>query len=205
MILGVLGVFHADVVEELAVLHSAYIFLITTEDQPGFFIVEDDVVLHHDAASHTALVLRPHFDAEIALGDDVVLDDDVHATVHIDARAVAAFVGGPAAEDAVAFANAVAADLMANPVSADELQRAVEPTKQAIERAASGNSFWLNQLKGATYDPERFVALGKLYSDYNDVTPAILQALAQRYFIKDKAWKLVVAPQSGDAAVSAAR
>ena len=104
-----------------------------------------------------------------------------------------------------AFADAVAADLIANPVSADELQRAVEPTKQAIERAASGNTFWLNQLKGATYNPERFAALGKLYSDYNSVTPAILQALAKRYFVKDKAWKLVVAPQSGDGPANAAR
>ena len=104
-----------------------------------------------------------------------------------------------------AFADAVAADLIANPVSADELQRAVEPTKQAIERAASGNTFWLNQLKGATYEPERFAALGKLYSDYNNVTPAILQALAKRYFVKDKAWKLVVAPQSGDGQANAAR
>jgi zinc protease len=104
-----------------------------------------------------------------------------------------------------AFADDVAADLIANPVSADELQRAVEPTKQAIERAASGNTFWLNQLKGATYDPERFVALGKLYSDYNNVTPAILQSLAKRYFVKDKAWKLIVAPQSGDGAVTATR
>jgi zinc protease len=103
-----------------------------------------------------------------------------------------------------AFAEAVAADFIANPVSADELQRAVEPTKQAIERAASGNTFWLNQLKGATYDPERFVALGKLYSDFNDVTPAILQVLAKRYFIKDKAWKLVVDPQSSDGTGAAA-
>ena len=102
-----------------------------------------------------------------------------------------------------AFADEVAADLVANPVSADELQRAVEPTKQAIERAASGNSFWLNQLKGASYDPERFAALGKLYSDFNDVTPAILQSLAQSYFIKEKAWKLVVEPQSGDGAATA--
>jgi zinc protease len=90
-------------------------------------------------------------------------------------------------------------------VSADELQRAVEPIKQAIERAASGNTFWLNQMKGASYNPERFVILGRLYSDFSDVTPAILQALAQRYFIKDKAWKLVVTPQSGDSAVTAAR
>jgi zinc protease len=39
--------------------------------------------------------------------------------------------------------------------------------------------------------------LGKLYSDYNGVTPAILQSLAKRYFVKEKAWKLVVAPQGG--------
>jgi predicted Zn-dependent peptidase len=45
--------------------------------------------------------------------------------------------------------------------------------------------------------------LGKLYSDYKDVTPAILQSLAKRYFVKDKAWKLVVAPQSGDSAAAA--
>lgn len=96
-----------------------------------------------------------------------------------------------------AFADDVAADLVTNPVSADELQRAVEPMKQAIERAASGNTFWLNQLKGATYEPAKFTALGKLYSDYNGVTPAILQSLAKRYFVKEKAWKLVVGPQGG--------
>ncbi len=96
-----------------------------------------------------------------------------------------------------AFADDVAADLVKNPVSADELQRAVEPMKQAIERAASGNTFWLNQLKGATYEPAKFTALGKLYSDYNGVTPAILQSLAKRYFVKEKAWKLVVGPQGG--------
>lgn len=104
-----------------------------------------------------------------------------------------------------AFADEVAADLSANPVSADELQRAVEPMKQAIERAASGNTFWLNQLKGATYEPARFTALGTLYSDYTGVTPTILQALAKRYFVKDKAWKLVVAPQGAGAPVTAAR
>lgn len=104
-----------------------------------------------------------------------------------------------------AFADEVAADLSANPVSADELQRAVEPMKQAIERAASGNSFWLGQLKGATYDSARFTALGTLYSDYTGVTPTIVQALAKRYFVKDKAWKLVVAPQAGGARQTVSR
>ncbi|MEP7348764.1 MAG: insulinase family protein [Sphingorhabdus sp.] len=96
-----------------------------------------------------------------------------------------------------AFANEVAADLAANPVSPDELQRAVEPVKQSIERASSGNTFWLNNLKGATYEPARFSALGRLYSDYSNVTPARLQELAKRYFVADKSWKLVVSPQTG--------
>ncbi len=103
------------------------------------------------------------------------------------------------------FANEVAADLSTNPVSADELQRAVEPMKQAVERAASGNTFWLNQLKGATYDPTRFVALGRLYSDYTEVTPDQLQILAKRYFVKEKSWKLVVGPQSGGTAQAVSR
>lgn len=104
-----------------------------------------------------------------------------------------------------AFADDVAADLATNPVSADELQRAVEPMKQAIERAASGNTFWLNQLKGATYEPARFLALGRLYSDYSTITPARLQELAKRYFVKDKSWKLVVSPSSVRGATTAAR
>jgi zinc protease len=103
------------------------------------------------------------------------------------------------------FSDEVAADLATNVVSADELQRAVEPMKQAIERAASGNTFWLNQLKGATYEPARFNALGRLYSDYSAVTPARLQELAKRYFVKEKVWKLVVSPTLGGATTSATR
>ncbi len=94
------------------------------------------------------------------------------------------------------FADAVAADLVANPVSADELQRAVEPVKQYIERAASGNTFWLSQLKGATYDPRRFENLGHLLSDFSNVTPQRLQQLAKQYFVGDKAWKLIVSPET---------
>ena len=97
------------------------------------------------------------------------------------------------------FADEVAADLSVNPVSTDELNRAVEPMKQYVERAASGNTFWLNNLKGATQDPARFTALGRLYSDYANVTPTLLQTLAKRYFVKDKAWTLVVAPKASGA------
>jgi len=94
------------------------------------------------------------------------------------------------------FSEQVAADLAANPVSADELQRAVEPIVQLIERVSTGNTFWLNELEGATYDPRRFTALSRLLTDYKRVTPERLQSLAKKYFVKDKAWRLAVLPEN---------
>jgi zinc protease len=94
-----------------------------------------------------------------------------------------------------AFADEVAKDLKSTPVSDDELKRAVEPIKQYIDRASSGNTFWLQNLKGAASNPGYFKALGHLYSDFSNVTAAGLQALAQRYFRDDTAWKLTVQPE----------
>jgi zinc protease len=94
----------------------------------------------------------------------------------------------------ISFASEVAADLMANPVSADELQRAIEPIKQSVERASSGNTFWLGQLKGASYNPAKIDALGHLLSDYIRVDAATLQALAKKYFRTETAWKMTVMP-----------
>ena len=94
-----------------------------------------------------------------------------------------------------AFAADVAADLKTNPVSADELQRAVEPLKQYVDRVMTGNQFWMNQLEGATYAPQRFTALSRLYGDYAGITPARVQELARKYFRDDKAWKLLIEPE----------
>jgi zinc protease len=94
-----------------------------------------------------------------------------------------------------AFAADVAADLKKNPVSADELKRATEPLKQYVERVMTGNQFWMNQLEGATYTPQRFSALSRIYSDYAGITAARLQELARKYFRDDKAWKLLIEPE----------
>lgn len=96
-----------------------------------------------------------------------------------------------------AFANAVAADLASTPVSKDELQRALEPILQYVERATTGNLFWMNELEGATYNAARYDALGRLYSDYSKVTPEQLQALARKYLVTAKAWTMVVEPEAG--------
>jgi len=90
----------------------------------------------------------------------------------------------------------IAKDLRENPVSADELQRVVEPLRQLIARASSGNSFWMSQMEGASYNPQKFVALQSLLSDYTVITPQEVQALAVKYLDESKKWKLVVVPES---------
>ena len=90
----------------------------------------------------------------------------------------------------------IAKDLREKPVSADELQRVVEPLRQLIARASSGNSFWMSQLEGASFNPQKFVALQSLLSDYTVITPEEVQALAFKYLDNRKEWKLVVLPES---------
>lgn len=94
------------------------------------------------------------------------------------------------------FAKTVAADLAATPVSKDELQRALEPILQYVERATTGNLFWMNELEGAAYNAGRYEALGRLYSDYSSATPEQLQALARKYLVAAKAWTMVVEPEA---------
>ena len=88
----------------------------------------------------------------------------------------------------------IAADLAANPVPADELQRAVEPIRQLILRASSGNTFWMDQLEGATRDPQKIQRLRSLLSDYTNVTPAEIQALAAQYLKPGQGFVLKVLP-----------
>ncbi len=95
-----------------------------------------------------------------------------------------------------AFARAVASDLAKTPVSQDELKRAIEPLLQFIERATTGNQFWMNELEGATYNAARYEALGRLYSDYSKATPEQLQGLAQKYLVDAKAWTMIVEPEA---------
>lgn len=89
----------------------------------------------------------------------------------------------------------IAADLAANPVSTDELRRTIVPFIQLLSRALSGNTFWLNQLEGATYDDRRIAALRALNSDLAKITPQILQQTAKKYFRPDRDWTMAVLPK----------
>lgn len=90
----------------------------------------------------------------------------------------------------------IAADLVRNPVSDDELQRVKEPMQQFVLRAATGNTFWIQLLGGATYDPRRVASARAILSDYQGITAAELQAVAAKYLRPDKDWTMEVLPRT---------
>ena len=92
-----------------------------------------------------------------------------------------------------------AADLARNPVSADELQRAVAPMRQLLMRAGTGNAFWMNQMEGASQDPRYVQAMQSMAQDMLTVTPADIQELAAKYLVPGKSWSAVVLPEGVNA------
>jgi zinc protease len=92
------------------------------------------------------------------------------------------------------LARGIAADLVAKPIDADELNRAITPLKQQIIRASTGNPFWMKLFEGGSYDPARVAAVDTLARDIVLTTPQELQALAAKYLRPDKDWTMVVLP-----------
>jgi zinc protease len=106
-----------------------------------------------------------------------------------------------------ATAQEIAADLVAQPVTPDELARVIEPMRQRVTRASTSAAFFMYQLEGATDDPTRVAGIRTILRDYTVTTPAQMQALAARYLQPGKGWKLAVLPQqqTGAAATPAVR
>jgi zinc protease len=102
-----------------------------------------------------------------------------------------------------AEADRIAKDLAANPPTADELARVTEPLSQLIRRASTGNQFWLYNLEGAAFDPQRVALLRTLLADYSQTSPQVMQFLADRYFAKGVPFRLAVIPE-GQALAQAA-
>lgn len=88
----------------------------------------------------------------------------------------------------------IAAELVARPIDADELQRTIGPMQQLIMRQSTGNQFWMNNLDGAVYDEARFDALRHLLTDLTTMTAADLQATAAKYLRSDRDWTMEVVP-----------
>ncbi|MEA1620085.1 insulinase family protein, partial [Erythrobacter sp. T5W1-R] len=104
-----------------------------------------------------------------------------------------------------AEADRIARDLAANPPAADELERVTGPLGQMIQRASTGNQFWLYNLEGASFDPQRVALLRSLLVDYTQTTPEVMQFLAERYFTQRRPLRLAVIPQGQTLAAEPAR
>ncbi|MDP9056935.1 MAG: insulinase family protein [Pseudomonadota bacterium] len=88
----------------------------------------------------------------------------------------------------------IAADLAARPPSADELALVLEPLRQQINRAATGTGFFMWQLEGASQDPQRYRGLTTVMTDSTQTTADAMQALAQKYLVQNKAFRVEVLP-----------
>ena len=97
----------------------------------------------------------------------------------------------------------IAADLVANPISDDELKRTVGPMTQTLIRQSTSNQFWMGQLRGATYDPRRLDAFSRVLADVASVTAAQLQEIARKYLRPDRDWTMEVIPKSAAGTIAA--
>lgn len=88
----------------------------------------------------------------------------------------------------------IAADLAANPPTAEELARVTEPLRQMISRSSSGNGFWLRELAGAARDPSRFNDVRTILNDYSQTTPEAMQLLAKAFLDNSRAFEYAILP-----------
>jgi zinc protease len=86
----------------------------------------------------------------------------------------------------------ITADMATGGVTADELERARNPRVAGIRKAQLTNEYWLSRLAGSIADPRRLDVIRTTLPDYAKVTAADIQAAARKWFVADKAWKLVV-------------
>lgn len=88
----------------------------------------------------------------------------------------------------------ITTDLATHPVSDDELQRVLAPTRQLLSRASTGNAFWMTQMEGATRDPRYVAAMKTLGTQMLETTAEDLRVLAAKYLVPAKSYSVEVLP-----------
>jgi zinc protease len=99
-------------------------------------------------------------------------------------------------DKAVASFEAIAAQLAAEEVSADEFARVMKPMIAATKERRAQNSFWVDNLGGAQKQPRLLEFLRSIDADYAAMTPADIKATAQRWLKPQTAWKMKVVPEA---------
>ena len=98
----------------------------------------------------------------------------------------------------------IAQELRADPVSQDELTRAVLPLIDQLKQARQTNGYWIGALSSAQTDPRRLESVRAQIGHYSSVTAADLMSAARKYLKPELAWKFEVLPQPTVAAAEPA-
>lgn len=96
-------------------------------------------------------------------------------------------------------AQAIAGELAARPVSADELLRARRPLVERLTQSRTTNAYWLGVLDGLATNPRVAPRIESQIRLVESVTPADLQAAARRFLVPNRSWKLSVVPAAAAA------
>ena len=101
-------------------------------------------------------------------------------------------------------ARQIAADLRDRPVDADEMQRARLPLVESIVRARNGNGWWIEGLARVQTDPRAITMLASQLEDYRSITAEEVQRAARAFLLPERAWSMIVAPETRTAAPAVA-
>ena len=92
--------------------------------------------------------------------------------------------------------DAIARSLRDTPIDADELKRAREPLVESARRGQNTNNWWLNQLTYIVDRPYYIPQTLTVVPQFEAITPADIQMLAQKYLRPETAWKAEVTPEA---------
>ncbi|MDO1558298.1 insulinase family protein [Brevundimonas sp. 2R-24] len=93
----------------------------------------------------------------------------------------------------------IAASLVETPITADELERARRPRIENLLRQRNQNGYWVGQLDDVQSDPRTLPSILNAQAELEALTPADIQAVAQRYLRADRAWRAQAVPAAGAA------
>lgn len=109
--------------------------------------------------------------------------------------AVAASVAVPELPATRAAIAQAIAGLRDRPIPADLLLRARQPLMEAYDNALKGNAGWLGLVDRAQGDPEEIDRFTKARTRLMAITPAEIEALAQRYLAAGRGVEIVALPE----------
>jgi zinc protease len=152
-----------------------------------------DIMLTDELRERLGQTYSPN--ASASLSDDFPGFGTIAASSNVDFADIAA------SEAAIA---AIAARLVAEPVSADLLQRARQPLIEQMTQGRRQNPYWLNYVTRATSEPDRLDRSRQSIAAVQAVTPADVQAMAARYLRPDRMLRLRVVSASAPMATGTA-